>query len=369
MPRFYAFLRKEMLQVWRDPSSILVALVLPLLMMFLFGYGVSLDVNTLKIGVVLEDAAPEALSLAYAFERSRYFSAVLATDRHRVQEDMVAARLRGVVVIPQDFSRKLRAGEEAQVQVLADGAEANTANFVQFYAQGTLADWLAARAREQGKEAAPPVSAEPRVWFNTGLKSRDALLPGSISVIMAMIGTLLTAMVIAREWERGTMEAMMATPIRIHEMIIAKMVPYFLLGLGSMLLCVVLSVFLFGVPFRGSMAALLLSGSVFLLASLGQGLLISTSARSQFVAIQVATMASFLPAFILSGFLFEIHSMPLPLRLLADALPPRYFVAILQTVFLTGDVWALFLPNLLAMLAIAAVLLVLTARRSVKRLD
>jgi len=215
----------------------------------------------------------------------------------------------------------------------------------------------------------PPIAMEPRVWFNPELKSREVLLPGSVAIIMSLIGTLLTALVVAREWERGTMEAMMSTPIRIREMLLGKLIPYFLLALGSMVLCVTLSVTLFEVPFRGSYLVLLLATSCFLLAALGQGLLISTLTRNQFVSGQISIMLAFLPAFILSGFIFEIGSMPWAIRAITYILPYRYFVSILQTIFLGGTLWDLFLPNLLAILAIALFLFILTARKTVKRLD
>lgn len=366
--RFLAYMRKETLQVLRDPSSILIAVVLPLIMMFLFGYGVSLDANTVRIGLAMEDDGAEARSLAEAFSGTRYF-AVETGNKRELQEKMVAAHVRGIVVIPQDFSRKLSRGEQVSVQVLADGSETNTASFVQNYAEGVVGSWLGARMRETGAQFTLPIAIEPRVWFNPELRSRNVLLPGSISVIMSMIGCLLTAMVVAREWERGTMEAMMATPIRVWEMVLAKLVPYFLLGLGSMALCVGLSVFLFDVPFRGSILLLVAATSAFLLAALGQGLLISSGARSQFIASQIALMTAFLPAFLLSGFMFEIASMPAPLRFLTYLLPPRYFVPILQTNFIAGTDWRLALPNMGAMLLIAFVFFFLTARRSAKRLD
>ncbi len=366
--RIFAYMWKESLQVVRDPSSILIAIILPLIMMFLFGYGVSLDTNTVKIGLVLEDSSADARSLAHAFSQTKFFDVQQSQDRHFLEDEMVAGRLRGVVVIPQDFSDKFARGQQVQVQVLADGSETNTASFVQNYAQGVVNTWLQSRQYDTGAAVTLPFALEPRVWFNAELKSRNVLLPGSISVVMSMIGCLLTALVVAREWERGTMEAMMSTPIRVHEMIIAKLTPYFLLGLFSMALCVGISIFIFGVPFRGSFLALLLATSAFLLAALGQGMLISTAAKSQFIASQIALLTGFLPAFLLSGFLFEINSMPLPLRLLTYALPPRYFVAILQTIFAAGDIWSLFIPNLLTMLLLATILLGLTAKRSVKRL-
>ncbi len=371
--RFLAFMRKEMLEVWRDPSSIMIAVILPLVLVFLFGYGVSLDANTVQIGVSLEDTSPEARSLAYAFQKSKYFDTRIERTHQALEDDLVASKLRGVVIIPEDFTRKLQGGRQAEIMVIADGSETNTAAILQGYAEGTLATWIASRTAERTAlpdELSPSgITPVVNVWFNPEMTTRYTLLPGSIAIIMSMIGTLLTALVVSREWERGTMEAMMATSLRIHEMLIAKITPYFLLGLGSMALCVGLSIFAFDVPFRGSLFVLLLSACVFLLCALGQGLLISTIARSQFVASQIALMTAFLPAFMLSGFLFEISSMPAPLRLLTYILPVRYFVAILQTSFIAGNVWPLFWQNLAAMLAIATALLTLTARRTAGRLD
>jgi len=368
LERFFAFLHKEMIQVRRDPSSFLLAGVVPVVMILLFSYGMSLDANKVKIGLVLEDTSTEARSLAGAFINSPYFTATTGHDRKELEDKMVAAKLRGVVIIPQDFSRKILSGTPANVQILADGSEPNTAIFVQNYSEGTIANWLSSKQLEKGVSMALPIHPVTRVWFNPELKNRNSVVPGSIAVIMALIGTLLTALVVAKEWERGTMESIMATPIRIYEMIVAKIIPYYLLGICSMILCLFLAIVVCGVPFRGSFFVLFLATSLFLVCSLAQGLLISSLAKDQFVAGQFALMTSFLPTFILSGFLFEIKSMPLPLQLLTYVLPPRYFVTILQTTFVTGTVWSLFIPNMLAMIAIASVLLWLVARRMVKRI-
>lgn len=376
--RSFAFFIKELFQVIRDPSSILIAFILPLLLLFLFGYGVSLDANVIKIGVVMEDTSPEARSLAYSFSGTKYFDVTFDTDRTKLIDKMVRSQLRGVVIIPQDFTDRLRRQSsstdpsrdaDVKVQVIADGSETNTANFVQNYADGVLNNWIQQFKSEHYTIATPPIAVDAQTWFNPELKSRYILLPGSIAITMTLIGILLTALVVAREWERGTMEAILATPIRISEFLLGKLIPYFLLGIGSMVLCVVVSTLVFDVPFRGSYVILFFATCIFLVASLGVGLLISSAAKNQFVATQFSLMIGFLPAFVLSGFIYEISSMPLPIQLLTYILPARYFVTILQTLFLTGNVWSLILPNMLCLVIVASILMWLTSRKVKKRLD
>ena len=369
--RVLAVAHKESLQVVRDPSSIIIAFALPLVLVFIFGFALSLDNDDLSVDLVMEDGSPDAQSLARAFVNSRYFR-VESVVRHRAGAEarLEAGRVRGLVVIPPTFSAQLRTdGVQARVQVLADGSEPNTAAFVHDYAAGVLEAWLRVQGVLEGTRAGPPIEIEHRVWYNPALSSRNVLVPGSIAVIMTLIGTLLTALVVAREWERGTMEALMATPLGIAELLLGKLVPYFALGLASMAICVGLALTVFGVPLRGSFALLVLATAVFLLAALGQGLLISSASRNQFVASQLAVISGFLPAFLLSGLIFEISSMPAPVQALTHLVQARYFVTILRTLFLTGDVWPLLWPNLAAMLAIAAVFLGLSARALRKRLD
>jgi ABC-2 type transport system permease protein len=366
--RFIAFFRKESKQVIRDPSSLLIAIILPILMMFLFGYGVSLDTNVIKIGVSLEDDGYESVSLANSFAASKFFAVEFAVNRKKLQDKMVSGDLRGVIVIPESFSRKINNKIQSQIQVIADGSETNTAIFVKNYADGVVNNWLNNRKFETGIEVNLPISVDSRIWFNEEIKSRNFILPGAISIIMAMIGVILTSMVIAKEWERGTMEAIMATPILIYEMIIAKLLPYFILGLFSMTLCLIIAVLIYDVPFRGSLIILYITTSVFLLASLGQGILISSATKNQFMASQIATLTAFLPAFMLSGFLFEINSMPLILRIISYIVPSRYFVPILQSNFLSDTVWVLIIPNVIAIMIIAIILFVFTLRSNVKRI-
>jgi ABC-2 type transport system permease protein len=364
--RLAALIRKEGTQVLRDPAAILISFVLPVVLLFLFAYAVSLDVRHVRIGVVLESDGEAAQSLAAAFAGSRYFDVTPARDRREVHAQIVAGHFRGFVVIPQDFDRRLAARSgEPSIQIIADGSQPNTSNFVTGYANGVLATWL----RDRYPDLAPPIALEPRYWFNPELESRRFLVPAAIAIVMTMIGTLLTALVVAREWERGTMEAIMSTPAGIVEIVLGKLAPYFGLGLVATLGCAALAVFAFDVPLRGSLFALLSLTGVFLIPALGQGLLISTLAKNQFVASQLALLSGFLPAFLLSGFLFEIDTMPAIIRAVTYVVPARYFVASLQTVFLAGDVWRLFLPNMAAMLGIGLFFFLVTARNTRKSLD
>ncbi|MEJ2328144.1 MAG: ABC transporter permease subunit [Chromatiaceae bacterium] len=253
--------------------------------------------------------------------------------------------------------------------VILNGVDANQGRITSGYIQGAWQTWLLSYAASRGEQLKLPAVVEHRVWFNPALRSRDFLVPGLVAVIMTLIGALLTALVVAREWERGTMEALMVTPIRIGEILLGKLLPYFVLGMGGMLLTVGMSVWQFGVPLRGSFWLLLLASAIFMLVALGMGLLISTVARSQFVAGQVAILITFLPAFILSGFIFDIGSMPWPIQLITHVVPARYFVAILQTLFLAGDVWQVVLTNAAALLLMMLIFFAVLRRKARKRLE
>ena len=365
--RLLALVRKESLQAIRDPSTILIAFVLPVVLLFLFAYAVSLDVREVRIGVVQESESASAQSLAAAFSGTRYLKVTTARDRREVADQLVSGALRGFVVIPQDFEHRLASrGTQPLVQVITDGSQPNTANFVANYAQGVVQTWSASRS---GGAPASAITLEPRYWFNAELESRRALVPGAIAIVMTIIGTMLTALVVAREWERGTMEAILSTPASVAEILIGKLLPYFALGMLATLAATALAVFVFDVPLRGSLFALLTLSAVFLIPALGQGLLISALTRNQFLASQIALFSGFLPSFLLSGFLFEIDAMPLPIQMVTYLIPARYFVSSLQTVFLAGDVWSVFLPNLAAMAAIGVFFFALAKRKTRKNLQ
>jgi ABC-2 type transport system permease protein len=368
--RLKALIYKETLQIVRDPSSILIAFVLPLILLFAFGYALSLDATDIKIGLILENPTPQQRSLAAAFTQSRFFDVRIGHDRREFEDDLLAGRIAGMIIIPDYFTERLIHPQGlAPIQVLTDATQPNTASFVENYARGVWETWQKLQARLQGQALQQPVRLQPRYWFNTELNSHFFLVPGSVAIVMTLIGAILTALVVSREWERGTMESMMATPITIFELLIGKLLPYYLLGMGSMFLILFVAIEVFHVPFRGSLPVLCLVATVFLLAALGLGLLISTLARNQFVAAQIALLAAFLPSFLLSGFIFEISSMPWPIQILTRVISARYFVSSLQTLFLAGDIWAVLIPDMLAMLAIALVLFVMTTHNTVKRLD
>ena len=365
-----AIMIKEGKQVTRDPSSWIIAVVLPLTFLFLFGFGISLDTTVVKIAMVREDGGRDARALAAALTSSRWFLVVPATDRLSGERLLQDQNVKAVVIIPAEFGRRLYAqNTTAQVQVLVDGAEPNTANYVHGYLAAIWNGFLAARTLEQGRALAAPVSLEVRYWYNANAVSRWFLIPGSMTVIMTLLGTLLTSLVIAREYERGTLEALYATPLTRGQILIGKTLPYFLLAMVSMAVCVLTALLLFQLPLRGSFLTLGLVSAVFLVPALGQGLLISVTMRTQMAAAQLGLMTGYLPAMMLSGFLFDIHSMPPWLQAITLAIPARYMNVSLQTVFLAGDLWSVLIPNMLFMLAVGALFFGLTWRRLHKRLD
>ncbi len=364
--RIRGLLRKEWLEILRDPSSIAIAFVLPAVLLFLFGYGVSLDPREVRIALVKPTSSQAADSLAEAFRGSPYFRVAFATDFATARQLLDRRAVQGILSLRDDFAERLEEGE-AVVQLVVDGVDANTARIVQGYVRGTFAGWLA--RRDRSASVPPGLTIEHRMWFNAEVDSRHFLIPGLIAIIMTLIGAMLTSLVVAREWERGTMEALFATPVRIREIMIGKLVPYFLLGMGSMAVATAMAVLLFGVPFRGSFLALALLAGIYMTASLAYGLAVSAVARSQFVAGQVAIITAFLPAFILSGFLFDIRSMPWAIQLLTYLVPARYFVSSLQTVFLAGDVWEVFLFDGTALVLIAALFLAVARRKTRKSLE
>lgn len=366
--RLRGLIRKEFLEIIRDPSSIAIAFLLPVILLLIFGYGVSLDAEHLPIALVVDRPGPETAEFTAHFQRSPYFEPLLMLRMDEADQAMRERRVSAIVHLRSDFARRRRIGG-APIQIIVNGVDANTGRLLMGYVEGVWSRWLQQRGQEAGEPLDVPVGVQERVWFNSELESRNFLVPGLIAIIMTLIGALLTAMVMAREWERGTMEALLATPVAVWEILLGKLIPYFLLGTGGMILSVAMAVWLFGVPLRGSPAVLFAASTLFLLAALGMGMLISIVARNQFVAGQVAIIVTFLPAFILSGFLFDIRSMPVPLQFLTHIIPARYFVAILQTEFLAGEVPSVVWPNGLALLVMAMLFLGLSRLKSGKRLE
>ncbi len=367
--RLKGFVKKETLQIIRDPSSIAIAFVLPIILLLIFGYGVSLDAKRIPIAVVVEKPGPETNQFIAGFRRSEYF---IPKHMRTIQEAMKAmkkAQVNGVVWLRENFAREYHRKDSPPISLLVNGVDANTAKIIEGYVQGVWLNWLEQHGLQNGIHLKIPVQVEYRIWYNPEVRSRNYLVPGIIAVIMTLIGALLTALVIAREWERGTMEAMLVTPITAREIILGKIIPYFILGMGGFMLSFLVSIFLFNVPMRGSFLLLLGSSSLFLLASLGMGLLISTLAKSQFVAAQISIVVTFLPAFILSGFIFEISSMPWPIQAITHLIPARYYVSILQSAFLAGDIWKIFIPNAVALILMTVFFIGIIHKKIRKRLD
>jgi ABC-2 type transport system permease protein len=365
--RIRSLVVKESRQIIRDPSSIAIGIVLPVLLILLFGYGLSLDVLDVPVAVVLEDPSPDAAEVAAGFQLSPYFEAQLLTSMPAAEQLMLDRKVDGIVRIRPDFARHLALGD-AEVQVLVHGTDANRARIIQVYAEATVGQWAARRTAEGRAVSAGPVSVRDRLWFNDANDSRHFLVPGLIVLIMTLIGALLTAMVMAREWERGTLEALFVTPVCPDEILWGKTIPYFVLGLMGLALCVLSAKFLFHVPLRGSIAVLVVVSMLYLLVALGIGLLISSAVKSQFVASQLTLLITFLPAVMLSGFLFDLRSMPAAVRFITYLLPARYYVSLLQTIFLAGDVWSIIVPNAAVLAVMAAGLWLVTRSVTQKKL-
>nr|WP_321467211.1 ABC transporter permease [uncultured Desulfobulbus sp.] len=367
--RLKGMIRKEWLQVIRDPSSIAIAFFLPILLLIIFGYGVSLDAKDVRIGLVVEQADGPSLSFVGGFDHTPYF---LPTTFHSIQqaEDaMRAAEIDGIVWLRHDFGSDYRSDQSPPIGLIVNGVDANTARLIQGYVQGIWVAWLEQQAERNGSELRSPVQMEQRIWYNPEVRSTDFLVPGVLAVIMTLIGALLTALVIAREWERGTMEALLVSRISAPEILMGKLIPYFVLGLGGLVISLTMARFLFHVPMRGSLWLLLGTSALFLWVALGMGFFISTVFRSQFVAALVAMVATFLPAFILSGFIFDIRSMPPVIQGLTHLIAARYYVSILQTLFLVGDVWSVLLPNCAALVAMGLFFHGIVYRKTRKRLE
>ncbi|WP_246167776.1 ABC transporter permease [Propionivibrio limicola] len=369
LTRLKALVRKEFLQIVRDPSSIAIAFLMPLFLLLLFGYGVSLDTEHVPVAFVAEQPSADTDDFRSSLLGSRYFAIATLRTLPEAEQALREGRVNAIVRLRANFSERLRRADGAPIQIIVNGVDANTAQLTLGYLEGAWGNWLTRRVASRGGELTAPVQLEQRVWFNSELKSRNFLVPGLVAIVMTLIGTLLTALVMAREWERGTLEALLVTPTRMSEILLGKIIAYFTLGTGGMLISVGLAVWLFGVPLRGSFWLLWTCASLFLLAALGMGLAISTVARNQFVAGQLAIVGTFLPAFLLSGFIFDIDSMPAAVQGVTHVIVARYFVTIVQTLFLAGDVWSVVLPNALALLAMAAFFLAVTWRKSRKRLE
>lgn len=368
--RLYALCVKESKQIIRDPSSALIAVVIPLMLLFIFSYSINLDSSKLRLGILVNQQNNQVREFIATFTASPFIEATISDNRKLLIDKMQAGEIRGMVVIPVDFANQLnRPAGYTSILVITDGSEPNTAYFIQAYTKGIWQTWQQQKGKNAGYNSTPLIVPELRFWFNPVAISQHFIIPGAISIIITVVGAILTSLVVAREWERSTMEALLSTQITRAELLISKLLPYQLLGTFVMLLCMLVTIFILHIPYRGSFCLLFIITSLYLATALGMGLLISTLTRNQFNAAIVALNAAFLPAIILSGFIFEIDSMPLVIQWVTYLIPARYFVSSLQTLFLAGDIYFVLLTNFLLLVATAIIFIGLIALKTRRRLD
>jgi ABC-2 type transport system permease protein len=369
--RMRGLIRKEIKHVLRDPSAILIAFLLPVVLLITNGFGISLDAREVKLAVVIMAPEEAVRGMLQELDASPYLSVQRAFSVREAEQAVTEGRVRGALIVRDDYSQNLgrTAQWPAQAQLVVDATDPNTARLLEGYVSGALQVWLGGQATEKRQRPVCGIDLQYRDWFNPELRSADFIVPGIIAMVMTMAGTLLTAGSVSREWEHGTMESMLASPARMSELILARLICNFALGIGSMIMSVFIATVVFDVPFRGGIVALSAAVSLFLLFALGLGLFISTLARNQFVAGQLSFLTTMMPAMMLSGMLFDIAAMPRWLQFVTYFVPARYLVSILQTLFLAGDVWPVILPNLAGLAAAAVVTLAATLLVTRRRLD
>jgi ABC-2 type transport system permease protein len=375
LTRLLAVARKEVIQILRDARSLMIVIVMPVTLMLLFGYGVNLDLKGMPVYVVDQEGSQQSQDLLKRFQASEYFHLVRVVHGYpeltRALDDGSAKM---GIVIPWDFSERLRDGRPAQVQALVDASDDNTANVLIGYAQAvvqgysaeTQIDWLGARGLPVQPVA---LSVETRTWYNEDLESSAFIIPGVLALVMSVIGAFLTSLTIAREWERGTMEQLISTPVSAMEIMLGKLAPYFVLGIFDTVIGALMAIYWFQVPFRGSFVTLMVASAMFMIVVLSLGFFISVLAKSQFAASQIALLITFLPAFLLSGFLFSIEQMPVPLQWITRILPARYYVSVLKKIFLKGTPASQLYADLVPLAVFAFVLALLATRSFHKRLE
>ena len=367
--RFLALLRKEVRQLLRDRSNLAVGLLLPLTLILLFGYGLNFDVSNAPVAMVMEDRSPTARDVVSGFSGSRFLAPVWVPNMVEAERRMRRAEVSAIVRVPSDFSRQLAAGN-GRIQLVLNGADSTTANALNGYVVGAIGVWQQREVDRSGiTPVAPIVTVQERMWFNEASNSTWYLVPGLLVMILTLTGAFLTSMLVAREWERGTLESLFVTPVRPLELVVAKLVPYFVVGAIDLVMCLLAARFLFHVPIRGSLLVLVGASLLYLVVSLSAGLLISGLMRNQFQASQVGLLASFMPALMLSGFIFDLRNLPVVIQVVSQVVPATHFMGLSRTLFLAGNDWERLLHTCLILGAFALVLIAATWRTLRKRLD
>ena len=373
--RIGAVARKEFLHILRDPRSLAMAIAIPILMLILYGYALTMDVDRVPMAVWDQSETPASREFLSGFLGSRYFALHGYVRNYRELEKTIDSRQAIVaLVIPSDFARRLDAGRPATVQMIADGSDSNTATLAMGYAEAVTEAYsqrvsLRQLQRITSRVPDPPLELRPRVWFNADLVSRNYIVPGLIAVILMVIAALLTSLAMAREWERGTMEQLLSTPVQGRELIYGKLLPYLAVGLVDASLAVLMGRLVFHVPLRGSLVLLFASTAIFLVAGMSLGMLISIVSRSQLLASQVAMVMTFLPAVLLSGFIFEISGMPKPVQLVTYLVPARYFVTLLRGIYLKGVGLNVLAGEVLLLIFFAVTIVALAQMKFRKKLE
>ncbi len=374
LSRTWAIARKEFLHIYRDPRSLALIILMPALLMLLFGYAVTLDVKKVPMAVLDRDRSQESLSFVHRFSASPYFNLLLfARDEKEIKHLIDKGTIKMGLVLPWDFSKTVKAGNKSPVQVLLDGSDSNTASIILGYVQAVAREYTQEKTfmkveRLGRVKPKPPIEGRARVWFNEDLESKNYFIPGLVAVIITIIGVLLTGQVIVREWESGTMELLISTPVRKGELILGKLFPYFFLALTDLFLAVFMGKWLFQVPLRGSLLLLFLLSSLYIVVTLGLGMTISTIARTQILANQLAMVIGFLPTFLLSGFTFVIANMPRWLQIVTYGIAPRYYVSVVKKIFLKGVGFSFFWFETLVLIGMGIAGLVVATRKFKKEL-
>ena len=363
-----ALVKKELKQILRDPSSIVVAFVLPLISIVIYMYGINLDSVRVTMGIKNDDTNPEITTLVKSFGHSKYVNSIIFDNEKDIESAVIRSKIKGAVIIPNDFSTKLARGQKADLMIITDGSEVNTANYVQSYALSIANSWLST-SKYSELLLPPSINTEVRTWYNPDLDSHYFIIPGSIAITMTLIGILLTSLVIAREWERGTMESMLSTSVKAIHIVLGKYIPYFILGMVSFGFNIFLCVVVFQIPFRGSYLILSVVSALFLFTSLGIGLCISSILKNQFLASMVAMSVGFMPALMLSGLMFPINSMPVFFQHLTRVLPPRYYVSFVESEFMAGSVAEIVIANAIYLTLLGVILFGLVYKNTSIRLE
>ena len=363
--RLSALIKKEFRQLVRDKSNLMVGLGLPAVLILIFGYGITLDVKNVPLAVVSQSPSAVSQQMIEAIDGSPYITVKQVASQQAAKELISSHQAGGMLYIPPDFAPQLSAGT-AKVQLLVNGGDQSRAQALLAYVNGAVNLWLQKQGLAVGSGG---VTVVDRIWFNAANSSTWYLVPGLIVLIMTLVGAFLTALVMAREWERGTLESLFVTPVHPVEILLAKIVPYFCVGMVGLVMCLVAARFLFHVPVQGSLWLVMGSGMLYMLVSLALGLLISAATKNQFVASQVALLASFLPAMMLSGFMFDLRNVPRAINVVGHMLPATYFMELVKTLFLAGDHWPTIIKNGTVLAVYAVLLLGLAVRVTRKRLD